>query len=128
MASFISSENLSTYLLRELVRYTSNPERGFPEAYQTGDDENLYSTVRNIIAISTKDPTHKSSRTLIDNLVNVPISTEDLNKVYSEIFTGPNVNNPTVRKELVIYLLLKEVQPDYPIPENLAGYLELFES
>ena len=57
MASFISSENLSTYLLRELVRYTSNPERGFPEAYQTGDDENLYSTVRNIIAISTKDPT-----------------------------------------------------------------------
>jgi hypothetical protein len=126
MSTFLTSENLSTYLLRELIKYTS--EYGFPESYQTGENENLYATIRNIILASTKDPTRRSTRNLLDDLVNLPMTTEDLNDIYTEVFTGPTVNNPTVRKQLIMYLLLKELHPEYLIPENLSGYLELFNS
>src|SRR5579871_3499230 len=75
MSSFVSSENLPTYLLRELVKYVNT--NGFPEIYNGGTT--LFETIRNIITTLDKDPNRKSQNDVFNDLISVPISSDDLN-------------------------------------------------
>jgi hypothetical protein len=125
MSNFVASEHLPTYLLRELVSAVS--KNGFPKDYVHGTC--LYQTVRNIILAQTKSPEEIRDRSeLLSNLMSIPLSEDDLQKVYSEIFSGSDINNPIVRKELVMYLLIREVEPNFPASPRLKSYLELFQN
>ena len=123
MDLLLSSRNFQTYLLRKLVRFVS--ENRFPNIYPTGST--LYDTVRGIIICKIKDPNGVSDFTLLNDLIRLPISIEDVQVVYREIFTGSDVINSHVQKELVMFLLLKEVQPDLVVPEDLKRYLLIFQ-
>ncbi len=122
--SFLSSENLTTYLLRELIQHVT--ETCFPNDYMEGSE--LYSTIRNIILISKKSSNdiRKDSSGIFSKLINLPLSEEDVDIVYREIFTGVEIRNKIVRKELVMYFLLKEARPDFAPSDQLLAYLNLF--
>lgn len=122
---FIERSHISElFLLRVLL--DSLNKNGLPiefsEINSFPQKSDLYTFVRKILTFPSKRP-----RTTIQlkDLLNLAIPTEIIDKCLNEVFAG-SISDPSVRKELLFTLLIREFDPTYPYSSNLQRYLTAF--
>lgn len=84
--------------------------------------DSLYDFIRLLLTYSHKSELDVSRNNIIQQLANLPINNSIINSVFNNLIDA-NIYHPQVRRELLFTVLVREVDPEIPIPEALQRYV-----